>query len=74
MRHPDPRTAYALRERADAFRQFSRNGRWGTCGGCPRDARGDAYPEFCEHTERYDHQLTATQLAENFESYRKAGP
>lgn len=36
----------------------ARNGRWGTCGGCPRDAEGRAYPERCEFTGRYDHNLT----------------
>jgi len=33
-----------------------RNGRWGTCVDCPRDARG-VYPERCKHTKHYDHQL-----------------
>lgn len=75
MRVPlDERTAYALRERADSFRQFSRNARWGTCVGCPLDTAGHAYPEFCEYTEHYDHQLTAASLAENFEHYRRLGP
>lgn len=68
----DPATAYALRERADAFRQFSRNGRWGTCVACPRDTRGDAYPEFCAFTERYDHLLNAQSLAENFDSFARS--
>ncbi|HEY6117456.1 MAG TPA: hypothetical protein VI172_16000 [Candidatus Dormibacteraeota bacterium] len=66
MTEHDKRTALALRERADAFRQFARNGRWGTCVDCPMDRRGDAYPEFCEHTTRCDHRLTADGLAENY--------
>lgn len=59
--------AYALREVGDGFRQFSRNGRWGTCGGCPRDSAGRAYPEFCQFTARGDHHLDARTLAEQFE-------
>ncbi len=50
----------------DAFAQVSRNGRWGTCGGCPHTA-GLTYPEFCENTLRYDHQITVTVLADRFE-------
>lgn len=66
----DDATKYALRECADGFRQLARNGRWGTCSRCPRDARGDAYPEFCESTDRYDHQLTAISQARQFEFHR----
>ena len=51
---------------ADGFRQFARNGRWGTCCDCPVDAAGHAYPEFCVNTNRYDHQLLVTSLAEQF--------
>lgn len=69
----DDRTRYALRERSDSFVQFSRNGRWGTCADCPRDSAGRAYPEFCSLTQRSDHRLTASQLAENFELFRKVG-
>ena len=47
----------------DQFIQFSRNGRWGTCGACPRDSNGHVYPEFCKYTERCDHQLTVDDLA-----------
>ena len=70
----DERTAYALRETADGFLQFYRNGRWGTCVSCPRDSHRRAYPEFCEFTDRYDHHLTATGLAEQFENRRRTGP
>jgi len=41
-----------------AFSQFGRNGRWGDCASCPRDAEGHAFPEFCSFTDRYDHQLS----------------
>lgn len=57
----------AIRRMADGFRQFARNGRWGTCVDCPRDSAGHGYPEFCRFTARHDHQLTATSLAEQFE-------
>lgn len=59
--------AIAAAKFRDHFAQFGRNGRWGTCVGCPRDATGAAYPEFCEYTERYDHQLTISHLAQSFE-------
>jgi len=62
-------TRRALEETADAFRQFSRNGRWGTCVACPRDRERHAYPEYCEHAQRYDHQLTAEELARTYRSY-----
>ena len=70
----DVRTACALRERGDSFVQFSRNGRWGTCVDCPRDRELHAFPEFCPFTDRYDHQLTAKELAENFEIIREVRP
>ena len=46
----------------DALVQFSRNGRWGTCGDCPRDVDGAVYPEFCHYTYRYDHHLDIDSL------------
>jgi hypothetical protein len=51
-----------------SFEMFARNGRWGTCGGCPRDAAGNVHPEFCTLTDRGDHQLTAAGLAESYQS------
>ena len=39
--------------------QILRNGRWGTCAGCPRDAQG-IHPENCPYTERYDHNIHST--------------
>lgn len=58
----------AVKRMADGFRQFSRNGRWGTCADCPCDSHNHAYPEFCVNTDRYDHQLTANSLANQFEN------
>lgn len=55
----------------DAFRQFSRNGRWGTCGGCPRDSNGNTYPEFCGLTNRHDHNLDVDALANSHKTYLK---
>ncbi len=57
------------RELSERFLQFSRNGRWGTCVDCPRDGHGHILPELCPNTERYDHQLTADSLAEQFNRY-----
>jgi len=55
----------------DAYRQFARNFRWGGCGGCPTDTSGHAYPEFCGHTERHDHNQDAEQLFKTYQKYRK---
>lgn len=51
-------------EMKDPFRQFSRNGRWGDCAACPRDTNRHAYPEFCQFTDRGDHQLDVRSLAD----------
>lgn len=56
---------YALSEMGPHFRAFSRNGRWGTCGGCPRSGP-DVYPEFCTDTKRGDHQLTLDGLVHSW--------
>lgn len=56
----------------DGLRQFARNGRWGTCGFCPRDSNDHAYPEFCEDTERYDHQEDIDGLARLIEISMRA--
>ncbi|HCQ31303.1 TPA: hypothetical protein DIU27_02895 [Candidatus Collierbacteria bacterium] len=53
----------------DAFLQFSRNGRWGTCGGCPKDSNGHTYPEACADTIRGDHQLDLQALMETYLRY-----
>jgi len=64
----DKQTERALKEIGGRFHQFARNGRWGTCVDCPR-TDGHVYPEFCKHTDRYDHQLTLGELAEGW--YRR---
>jgi hypothetical protein len=51
---------------AQHFHCFARNGRWGTCGFCPKDGHHNVYPEFCEHTDRYDHHLNVDALANQF--------
>ena len=56
----------AVKRMADGFRQFSRNGRWGTCADCPADSNNHAHPEFCVNTNRYDHQLDVDALAKQF--------
>lgn len=62
----------AMKARADSFAQFVRNGVWGTCAACPR-TDGKAYPEFCQHGHRSDHQLSFKDLVESYEiSYRIA--
>jgi len=53
----------AMRSKGDAFAQFMRNGVWGTCVECPRDSGNKAYPEFCKHGSRNDHQLSLLNLA-----------
>jgi hypothetical protein len=63
MPHPPESHLKAMRERGDGFRQFMRNGVWGTCCDCPRDSDGHAYPEFCENALRYDHQIPVEDLA-----------
>lgn len=55
----------------DAFVQFSRNERWGTCVECPKLLDGTVYPEFCTNTKRYDHQLTLDSLVEYYEGKLK---
>jgi len=59
------------RTHQSAFVQFGRNGRWGTCVDCPRDANGEVYPEVCVNTDRYDHQLTLRGLVEGYEHSKK---
>lgn len=58
------------KELSERFLQFSRNGRWGTCAGCPRDGHGHILPELCSYTERYDHNLNVDSLAEQFNRYK----
>ena len=67
----DEKTKHALKNNAAHLIMFARNGRWGSCADCPRDSLGAAYPELCAHTERYDHQLSMKELAENWEHSKK---
>lgn len=53
------------------FECFARNARWGTCGYCPRDTNGKAYPEFCQDTDRYDHNLPLQDLVDLFNRLAK---
>ena len=57
---------------AAAFRAYSRNGRWGTCGDCPRDGDGLVIPELCENAKRYDHHLTIDELCEATKRWESA--
>jgi len=57
------------RDAKSGFLQFSRNGRWGTCGDCPRDSNGIVYPEFCKFTDRYDHNLKLAELVKFHEEH-----
>jgi hypothetical protein len=61
----DPR-AHAVAELRSAFADFSRNGRWGTCGECPCDGYGRKLPELCAFTRRDDHQLDIDALSRRF--------
>lgn len=63
-----PKCEKAIRETSDYFRQFSRNGRWGTCADCPRDVLNGAYPEYCANRDRYDHNLDVDQLVSRFKT------
>jgi succinate dehydrogenase/fumarate reductase-like Fe-S protein len=56
-------------EMKDAFEQFARNGRWGTCGGCPRDVNGRAIPELCANTKMYDHNQNLQDLIVSNNNY-----
>jgi len=52
-----------------AMSTFSRIGKWGTCVECPRS--DSTYPEFCVNSNRYDHQLTADDLAEGLKHWNR---
>lgn len=53
----------------DRWEQFIRNGRWGTCGDCPRDGDGKAYPEMCKYDTRSDHHLTIDDLFKQYNRF-----
>lgn len=60
---------------ADAFVQFSRNERFGTCVDCPRQVRGnvrEAYPEFCVNTKRHDHNISFAELIAAYEVEKRS--
>lgn len=61
----DPR-AHAAAELRSALVDFSRNGRWGSCGRCPRDGYGRKLPELCAFTDYDDHQLDIDELSRRF--------
>ena len=61
----------AMKEYADSFQQFIRNGVWGTCADCPRDNNNKAYPEFCKYGHRGDHHLSFSDLAYSYETWMK---
>ena len=65
------KTRQVIRQLSDSFRQFARNGRWGTCASCPRDSENHAYPEFCQFTERYDHNLDVDDLAATWKNWMR---
>jgi hypothetical protein len=65
--------AWAAARNAIPWKCFARNGRWGTCASCPRTRDGDVFPEFCEHTGRYDHQLTLRALTESHQKWLDEG-
>lgn len=71
MKVPSEAHKKAMRSRGDSFSQFMRNGVWGTCVDCPRDSNENAYPEFCEHALRSDHQLEANDLFETYASHSR---
>ena len=50
-----------------AMKTFSRIGKWGTCIECPRS--DFTYLKFCVNKERYDHNLTADDLADNIKHW-----
>ena len=64
--------AIALAHTREAFACFMRNGRWGTCGSCPRLADGMVVPELCPNTEGSDHHLTLEGLVDQYNRWRRA--
>lgn len=56
-----------------AFEAFIRTGVWGTCVECPY-LDGKKVPELCVNAKRFDHQLTAKALFDQYESYLKHAP
>jgi hypothetical protein len=65
---PTKEHTVVMNKMGDGFRQFMRNGVWGTCVDCPRDSAEHAYPEFCTNATRDDHLLAPSDLFEHYES------
>jgi hypothetical protein len=64
-----PGMDFSSMESVSAFRQLIRNGRWGSCGLCPRDAEGRPYPEACVNTRRDDHQFGQPEFTSELEKW-----
>lgn len=64
------RAAHACAERETGHhrRCLDRNGRWGTCGTCPRRGR-DVFPEECQFTDRYDHHIASRELGRIYQHH-----
>jgi hypothetical protein len=60
-----------MNESLKHFEMFSRNERWGTCVDCPRTTDGKIFPEFCQFTDRLDHQLNIDELARTFKTHAR---
>jgi len=65
----NPPQTFVAPDIAERFVMFARNGRWGTCVDCPHDVNGRYYPEFCVHTDRYDHKIGIDQLVVDHKNY-----
>ena len=63
--------ARALSHTRDGFACFMRNGRWGSCGNCPRLTDGTVLPELCPDTDRSDHQSTLEGLVDQYNRWRR---
>lgn len=69
----DSTTPAVYPDLVDDFKQYSRNGRWGTCVECPRDqGQQQAFSESCAETTRYDHRLNFDALMEQNNSRLRA--
>lgn len=66
-----PGHSQVLRYNDDRFRQFLRNGLWGTCPCCPRDNDNGAYPEFCAFADASVHHRTFEELVKEYETELK---
>lgn len=69
MFEKSPHETAIQRQSLDRWDQFLRNGRWGTCASCPVSGDRKQLPELCENTKRYDHNLTANELFEQYKQF-----